>query len=347
MARPRTVRKLRRGRIWWISYWLGEERVRESTGTDNAKIAEEIRKQREAEVTLDLLQPEERIKMKDFFAEYLQYSRGRKRRKTYQTDLGRLEPFIKSLNVRYPSDVTTPMVMRYMSRKKERDGIEDSTVLRIRECLHALFQYACLNGYVKRNPVSAVPKPRLPEKDIRFLLPGDIENVLNAVEGERIGPIVRTCLYAGLRREETCWLRWEDMNLDPERPVMRIRMKVVGEEVWYPKTRKNRSIPIHRQELLQMFERLEAERDGQAWVFPSPRGVRWNPDNLSSRYRRVMQKAGLKWNMLDLRHTFGSRLAQAGRSLYEISTLMGNSPGICQKHYARLLPEHMHERLEV
>lgn len=39
------------------------------------------------------------------------------------------------------------------------------------------------------------------------------------------------------------------------------------------------------------------------------------------------------------RHTFGSHLAQHGVSLYKISTLMGNSPEICRRHYASLCPE--------
>jgi len=39
------------------------------------------------------------------------------------------------------------------------------------------------------------------------------------------------------------------------------------------------------------------------------------------------------------RRTFGSQLAIKGESLYKISTLMGNSPEICRRHYAALLPE--------
>lgn len=44
---------------------------------------------------------------------------------------------------------------------------------------------------------------------------------------------------------------------------------------------------------------------------------------------------------LDFRHTFGSLLAMKGESLYKISTLMGNSPEICRRHYAALVPETM------
>jgi hypothetical protein len=39
-------------------------------------------------------------------------------------------------------------------------------------------------------------------------------------------------------------------------------------------------------------------------------------------------------------------LAQKGESLYKIAELMGNSPEICRKHYAALLPHEMREEVE-
>ena len=45
-------------------------------------------------------------------------------------------------------------------------------------------------------------------------------------------------------------------------------------------------------------------------------------------------------------NTFGSLLAQRGVSLYQISAMMGNSPEICRRHYAALLPEAMGESVE-
>jgi len=49
---------------------------------------------------------------------------------------------------------------------------------------------------------------------------------------------------------------------------------------------------------------------------------------------------------LDFRHTFGSQLAMKGESLYKISKLMGNSPEICSRHYAALIPEEMGDSVE-
>jgi len=35
-----------------------------------------------------------------------------------------------------------------------------------------------------------------------------------------------------------------------------------------------------------------------------------------------------------------------GERLYEISTLMGNSPEICRRHYATLMPESLDQSVE-
>jgi hypothetical protein len=35
----------------------------------------------------------------------------------------------------------------------------------------------------------------------------------------------------------------------------------------------------------------------------------------------------------------GIQLAMKGESLYKISSLMGNSPEICRRHYAAIIPE--------
>jgi integrase len=81
-------------------------------------------------------------------------------------------------------------------------------------------------------------------------------------------------------------------------------------------------------------------------TIPSPKGMKWDPDNFSNDLRKLNRVNGLVWSCGDFRHTFGSQLAQKGESLYKIATLMGNSPDICRRHYAALIPEEMHDTVE-
>lgn len=69
-------------------------------------------------------------------------------------------------------------------------------------------------------------------------------------------------------------------------------------------------------------------------------------DNLSAHIHRTNLLHGLPWSCMEYRHTFGSHLAQKGVSLFKIAILMGNSPEICRKHYAALVPQEMHDEVE-
>jgi len=92
--------------------------------------------------------------------------------------------------------------------------------------------------------------------------------------------------------------------------------------------------------------RLKAKGLTGTWVFPNSWGTRFDPDNFSSDLRAINDKTKLNWGCLDFRHTFGSHLAMKGESLYKIATLMGNSPEICRRHYAALLPESLIDSVE-
>lgn len=150
-------------------------------------------------------------------------------------------------------------------------------------------------------------------------------------------------IYAGLRREELVWLTSADIDLRKRHGgfgMIRVRAKTIDGRTWQPKTRVNRAVPISQtlRRYLDKYTRRPSDHD---WLFPSPEGKWWDPDNFSADLRAANKDAGLPWSALDYRHTFGSQLAQNGVSLYKISSMMGNSPEICRKHYAALVPEAM------
>lgn len=138
------------------------------------------------------------------------------------------------------------------------------------------------------------------------------------------------------------WLTHQDVDL--RSGMIRVCRKEVAGESWRPKTRRNRRVPMSSS-LRSCLDRYEPPR-GVAWFFPSPQGKRWDPDNFSQALREINRGAGLLWSCLDFRHTFGSHLAMKGESLYKISALMGNSPEICRRHYAALIPEEMRDTVE-
>ena len=226
------VSLFRRGSTWWVTYQAGSRQVRRSLGTDNRRIALDLKAQVERRLFLGEPEAPEKRSLADYLEEYRGSSRARKRPRTHATDMARLEDFVGAIDSDCLGDVTTADVSRFLDRKVNRDGIGPTTLLRYREILHAFFQHARRLGYVRENPVSPIPRPRLAEREPAFLRQEQVELVLKAVQGSRIHPLVATLIYAGLRREEACWLTKDDLDLAGVTPVLRVRAKSVGGESW-------------------------------------------------------------------------------------------------------------------
>jgi integrase len=127
--------------------------------------------------------------------------------------------------------------------------------------------------------------------------------------------------------------------------MLRIRAKTINGKFWEPKTKTNRAVPISSTLRKYLDRYSPAEVEGN-FFFSTVCGCQWNPDNLSGEIKDVNDAAGLDWTCLDFRHTLGSQLAMKGESLYKISAILGNSPEICRRHYAALLPESLISSVE-
>jgi integrase len=251
--------------------------------------------------------------------------------------------------IRHLEKLSKEMVSEYIQKRIVEDSIAPKTANRVREVLHRMFSYAIEHfGYVcpdnrYRNPIQGVRRLREPTPVITWLTEEQIFQQIEILRNKTtLQTIVATLIYAGLRRSEALWLTTDDVDI--EKRLIYVRAKTVDGEYWQPKTKHNRTVPISIA-LHEILKNYRPERKAP-WFFPSPKGKRWDPDNFSEDLRDINRSNGLNWSSLDFRHTFGSHLAQKGKSLYQIAKLMGNSPEICRKHYAALVTENMHDAVE-
>ena len=248
-------------------------------------------------------------------------------------------------------EITTSQIADFIRESVQRYELQAKTANRFREVLHRLFSWAMDEGGVRMpgdvNPVDKVKRYKESAPQIRFLSLEQIDQQLEVLKDHAVlRTLVAVYIYAGLRREEALWLTLEDIELNTgKHGVIRIRAKTIGDEQWETKTKVNRVVPISSalREFLVRYERPDVLAP---WYFPSPNGKRWHPDNLSKTLRRINRAAGFPWSCLDYRHSFGTLLAMKGESLYKISTLMGNSPDICRRHYATLTPDALTQSVE-
>ena len=365
---------------WWVSYYLNGKRVRHSLWTRDERVARRKLKKLEGELVSGELELASKTPLVPFLAAFCEHLETIRTRKSYKNDLSYLRTVFgpvcvalepgstvnhrhkptkpievedrfagRHIKVNVLEELTAGVIEAHITQRIRRDGIAPKTVNRMREVLHVMFAYAIRQHGFRSpdqrfpNPVDAVPRRKEAERQIRFLTFKQIDQQLHVLaERPAIQAMVATYIYAGLRREEALWLTPDDVDL--EAGMIRVRQKTVNGESWQPKTRRNRRVPISA--ALRGYLESCQTAVGSAWFFPSPRGMRWDPDNFSQDLREVNRAHGLPWSCLDFRHTFGSHLAQKGESLYKIAELMGNSPEICRRHYAALTPEQMRDTVE-
>jgi len=248
-------------------------------------------------------------------------------------------------------NINTAQVSAFISGQVQQRGLAPKTANRYREILCRLFNWAMEEGGVRlpgdKNPVSKVGRYKEHAPEIRFLTLKQIDEQLACLtDRPQLQTMVAVLIYAGLRREELLWLTHDDIDLKTGTfGMIRVRAITIDGRSWQPKTARNRAVPISST-LRRYLDRYTRRIVPGGWLFPSPASIWWDCDNFSHDLADVNRSAGLRWACLDYRHTFGSQLAMKGESLYKISTLMGNSPEICRRHYAALLPESLGDSVE-
>jgi integrase len=273
--------------------------------------------------------------------------------------------------------IDTSDIVAFINARAQQRKLAPKTLNRYREILHRLFNWAMTQHGVRmprdKNPVKAVERHPERAPEIRFLSMDQIAAQLEALADDlKMQAMVSVLIYAGLRREELLWLTTDDIewNAGPH-GMLRIRAKTVAGQRWQPKTKRNRAVPISRTLRLYLDKyRLSGIRG--TWLFPNSQGGRWDPDNWSSELREINLAKEIVWvedelsgetdtskwtdpltpakrvpyGCLDFRHTFGSQLASSGVSLQKIAVMMGNSPEICRRHYAAVIPESLVDCVE-
>lgn len=145
---------------------------------------------------------------------------------------------------------------------------------------------------------------------------------------DHLTPFVLLALNTGCRRGELFNLRWRDVDLAAG--VLTVR----GEGA---KSGGTRHIPLSD----------EAKRVLRDWppqagdlVFPAEDGDRLT--SLKTAWLKLTTDANLKdFRLRDLRHTFASKLVQAGVDLASVRALLGHSDFALTLRYAHLAPENL------
>ncbi|MEV7971394.1 tyrosine-type recombinase/integrase [Sphaerisporangium sp. NPDC088356] len=204
-----------------------------------------------------------------------------------------------------------------------------------------------------------------PEARVDRATDEEIVALLGGCRSARDRLIVLLMGRAGLRRGELCGLRRQDVHLLLDsRPlgcdVARAHLHVVRRDnpngAW-AKSRRQRVVPLDFL-LVQAFdayefERLTIERASDSDftlvnLFREPIGAPMPPDAVNAIVSAAGRRAGLDRRVTphQLRHAFGSNLADAGGTLDEIQELLGHASMASSQVYLHPDPGRLREAVE-
>lgn len=80
--------------------------------------------------------------------------------------------------------------------------------------LSSFYRYLVVQGAVAANPVPAMARPRIKEKELKYLKHNQVIRLLRSIENPRDRLIVRLIYATGVRVSELCAIKIEDIDFD-------------------------------------------------------------------------------------------------------------------------------------
>ena len=234
-------------------------------------------------------------------------------------------------------------------RKTKKDGpllLADRTLRYALIVLRSLLNYGVHVRAIATNPAAFVELPRVKAYEAAVLPIDRFAQLVTFSQTWRDGDLSLHLLLAaavGLRRGELCALRWGDIDLDAAsltvRHALEVRRDGTGLSLKEPKGKKVAvlALPELVVEALRNWRSRQAARLGT--VTPETpvldtNGEWSHPDWLSKATMRCMRAAGVPGVRLhDLRHSFGSWLADAGTSTRVLQQSLRHSSLTMTEHY--------------
>jgi integrase len=257
---------------------------------------------------------------------YLPWARANKRSR--KDDEFHAKVFCRHFGNRSLSEIDHQMIEEFKVKRMEsvtRFGRtrKPASVNRELAILSGIFRMAVDYDEISQNPCRKVQK--LPENNqrTRHLSFEEEDRLFAELTGEReyLRLLVTVAIYAGPRRGELLKLRWSDVDFN----LNTINFKQT-------KTNKDRAVPMEPIVRAALLTLRETSGDAE-YVFVNPdTGTRYT--DVKKSFSAACRKAGIAdFRFHDLRHTFGTRLGDAGVDVVKIKELMGHASIVTTMRY--------------
>ncbi len=308
---------LKRGSIWWSYIWVDGVRHQTSTKTSNKRQAEAIEQKFKEEINArrhQLVQYDPKLTVGELATRFLADGEPRPH---HVWHLKALLPFFGDTLV---VQLNRNMAREFRTWRKKQKTLTDATVNRALSVLRHILYWAVDESIVQTNPMARLPlvRERRLKRPVMSLAE---EQLVLATLPNYLRRIVVTALDTGMRRGEILKQRWEDVDLG-RRLLMVSRSKTAMGE--------SREIALTS----RVYGLLSADPQTSGIVFTmNGQPLSW----IRKGWLGGLKRAGLRhFRFHDLRHTFNTRLMEAGVIQDVRMALMGHSAGDTHSLYTHV-----------
>ncbi len=340
-----------RSGFWWYEFTFAGRRARESAKTTRKTVALEAEKRRRAELErvhagMPTEKPEHRIRtisvvLKEYRATYPVNHR----EKSVLMVKNRCAHLLRLLGSLVLSDMTAQRVIEYMEKRRS-EGAGNRTINLELQIL------ACAMGYTWKALWPRVKRLEENHDVGRALESGEEQAILDAAarnQSRLIYPFLFTLAWTGMRSDEARTLRWSQVDLGESGEI-----RVGGSKT---EAGKGRRIPISgnlRAVLLQHRARYESQLgpvQPDWYVFPLSNRLAFKDSmrpvtSLKTAWESVRTKAKVDCRLHDLRHSFCTKLAEAGVPEGTMLDIMGHVSAATLRRYSHIRAQARRDAIE-
>jgi integrase len=298
----------KRGRKFSISIWVDGVRHLKSTGTTNRREAETIERDFREELNRRRHQIREAspdMTFANLAARFIADGSPR----PYHLD--RLKVLLPHFGECPIGRISKPLVRDYRKERHAEKELTETTLNRDVEVLRHLLYWAVDEGFLTTNPLARIRLVRARRKP-RPVMNVEEESKVIASAAPHLAPIIIAALDTGMRRGELLSQRAEHIDFN-RRVLLVTHSKTPGGEA--------REIPL----TARLAELLSARQKPEGLVFTfKDRPIQ----RIKTAWKAAVRRAGIRYfRFHDLRHTFNTRLMEAGVVQDVRKALMGHSSG--------------------
>ena len=254
----------------------------------------------------------------------------------------------------------TPMIIQeYYTETQRTSGLSSNTMRRHHDLLSSALRSAVRQDVIPASPMERVEPPRVRTAESYFYNNQELKLLYQKIEGNILELAVKLAGSLGMRREEICGLKWENVDLQRHLVLIREARTAYGATIVQKETKNRSSVrTLYLPDEVYLLLEQEQARQQQERCLQSPtynptdhvildaKGVPYSPNALSLAFTRFVKKNDLpRLTFHGLRHTFATIASCQGASLFDIGKALGHStPATTGRIYTHLV-DRTHEEL--